>query len=121
MSDRRARDYARRLSRVAGKVAEPEGDAGPEPPVDEHQEPQPMPAPTVTDRPPRARRGRRRTGERVRITVDLERDTHRALRLFAVEADADASEVVRLLIDRLLRDPGFAEQIRTELDEVTGQ
>jgi hypothetical protein len=37
-----------------------------------------------------------------------------------VEADADASEVVRLLIDRLLRDPGFAEQIRTELDEDPG-
>jgi hypothetical protein len=39
------------------------------------------------------------------------------LRLFAVEADADASQVVRLLIDRLLRDPGFAEQVRGELEQ----
>jgi hypothetical protein len=31
--------------------------------------------------------------------------------------DADATEVVRLLIARLLRDPASAEQIRAELDE----
>ena len=72
--------------------------------------------PTVTDRPPPTRPARRRS-QRVRITVDLDRDTHRGLRLFAVEADTDASEVVRLLIDRLLRDPGFAEQIHQDLDE----
>jgi hypothetical protein len=113
MSGRRtARDYAARLGRVAGKAG-PEADAGQQPPGDEHQEPQPMP--TVTDRLPPTRPSRRR-GERVRITVDLDRDKHRGLRLFAVEADADASEVVRLLIDRLLRDPAFAEQIRGELE-----
>jgi hypothetical protein len=69
-------------------------------------------APEAPTRP-----SRRRGGQRVRITVDLDRDKHRGLRLFAVEADTDASEVVRLLIDRLLRDPAFAEQIRAELDE----
>jgi|GEM_PF-2511219 len=109
----RPSDYARRLGQIAGKAG-PEADAGQQPPGDEYQEPQPMPA--VTDRPPPARPSRRR-GERVRITVDLDRDKHRGLRLFAVEADTDASEVVRLLIDRLLRDPGFAEQVHQDLDE----
>jgi hypothetical protein len=117
MSDRRPSSYARRLGQVAGK-ARPDTGLEPAPPAPE--EPAPIPPPPVVDRPQPIRRGRRRAGERVRITVDLERDTHRALRLFAVEADADASEVVRLLIDRLLRDPGFAEQIRTELDEDRG-
>jgi hypothetical protein len=116
MSGRRtARDYAARLGRVAGKAG-PEADAGQQPPGDEHQEHQPMPPPAAaSEAPPRP--SRRRGGERVRITVDLDRDTHRGLRLFAVEADTDASEVVRLLIGRLLRDPAFAEQVRTELDE----
>ena len=74
------------------------------------------PPTTVTPEAP-TRPSRRRGGERVRITVDLDRDKHRGLRLFAVEADADASQVVRLLIDRLLRDPGFAEQVRGELEQ----
>ncbi|HKH56478.1 MAG TPA: hypothetical protein VKA58_13590 [Propionibacteriaceae bacterium] len=109
----RPSDYARRLGQIAGKAG-PEADAGQQPPGDEHQEPQPMP--TVTDRPPPTRPARRRS-QRVRITVDLDRDKHRGLRLFAVEADTDASEVVRLLIDRLLRDPGFAERVRAELEQ----
>jgi hypothetical protein len=119
MSDRRtARDYAARLGRVAGKAG-PEADAGQQPPGDEHQEHQPMPSPATAPTAP-ARPPRRRGGQRVRITVDLERGTHRALRLFAVEADTDASDVVRRLIARLLRDPVFAEQIRAELDEGAG-
>jgi hypothetical protein len=116
MSGRRtARDYAARLGRVAGKAG-PEADAGQQPPGDEHQEHQPMPPPATVPEAP-IRPSRRRGGQRVRITVDLDRDKHRGLRLFAVEADTDASEVVRLLIDRLLRDPGFAEQVHQDLDE----
>jgi hypothetical protein len=116
MSGRRtARDYATRLGRVAGKAG-PESDAGQQPPGDEHQEHQPMPPPATASEAP-TRPSRRRGGQRVRITVDLDRATHRGLRLFAVEADTDASNVVRRLIDRLLRDPGFAEQLRSELDE----
>jgi hypothetical protein len=115
MSGRRtARDYAARLGRVAGKVG-PQADAGQQPPGDEHQEQQSMPPPTTASEAP-TRPSRRRSGQRVRITVDLDREVHRGLRLFAVDADADASEVVRLLIDRLLRDPGFAEQVRGELE-----
>jgi hypothetical protein len=119
MSGRRtARDYAARLGRVAGKAG-PEADAGQQPPGDEHQEHLPMPPPaTDSEAPPRP--SRRRGGQRVRITVDLDREVHRGLRLFAVEADTDASEVVRLLLDRLLRDPAFAEQVRAELETPGG-
>jgi hypothetical protein len=110
MSDRRPSSYARRLGQVVTKT-QPAG-AGPE-----HQEQQPMSPPTTATPEAPTRPSRRRGGERVRITVDLARDKHRGLRLFAVEADADASQVVRLLIDRLLRDPGFAEQVRGELEQ----
>jgi len=114
MSDRRPSSYARRLGQVAGK-ARPDTGIEPAPPVPEERLSIP---PVVVDRPSSpARQSRRRGGQRVRITVDLDRDKHRGLRLFAVEADTDASEVVRLLIDRLLRDPGFAEQVHQDLDE----
>jgi hypothetical protein len=114
MSDRRPSSYARRLGQVAGK-ARPDTGIEPAPPAPE--EPLSIP-PVVVDRPSSpARPSRRRGGQRVRITVDLDRDKHRGLRLFAVEADTDASEVVRLLIDRLLRDPGFAERVRAELEQ----
>ena len=113
MSDRRPSSYARRLGQVVTKT-QPAG-AGAEP---EHQEQeQPMSPPTTATPETRVRPPRRRGGQRVRITVDLDREVHRGLRLFAVEADTDASEVVRLLLDRLLRDPGFAEQVRSELEQ----
>lgn len=117
MSGRRtARDYAARLGRVAGKAG-PETDAGQQPPGDEHQEHQPMPPPATASEAP-ARPSRRRGGQRIRITVDLDRDKHRGLRQLALDADTDASEVIRLLIARALRDPGAAESIRAELDEL---
>jgi hypothetical protein len=47
-------------------------------------------------------RGRLRSGQQIRVTVD--RDTHRGLRQLVLDADADATEVVRLLIGRALRD-----------------
>jgi hypothetical protein len=59
-----------------------------------------------------------RAGQQIRVTVDLDRDTHRGLRQLALDADADATEVVRLLIGRAFRDPGAAESIRAELDEL---
>jgi hypothetical protein len=120
MSSRRTRDYAARLSRVAGKTGpEPEGgDAGQEPPGQELQESPSMPPPAVADQPPpRGRRRRRRSGPQIRVTVDLDRDTHRALRQLALDTDADATEIIRLLISRALRDPHSAEAIRAELDE----
>jgi hypothetical protein len=66
------------------------------------------------DGPVRVVRGRLRSGQQIRVTVD--RDTHRGLRQLAL--DADATEVIRLLTGRALRDPGAAESIRAELDEL---
>jgi hypothetical protein len=118
MSSRRTRDYAARLSRVAGKAGpEPEGDAGQEPPGQELQESPSVPPPAVVDQPPTRGRRRRRSGPQVRVTVDLDRDTHRALRQLALDTDADATEIIRLLISRALRDPRSAEAIRAELEE----
>jgi hypothetical protein len=59
-------------------------------------------------------RGRLRSGQQIRVTVD--RDTHRGLRQLVL--DADATEVVRLLIGRALRDPDAAESIRAGLSEL---
>jgi hypothetical protein len=112
---RRPSNYAARLGRVVTKTQP----AGAEPEHQEQEQPMSPPATATPEAPTRP--SRRRGGQRVRITVDLDRDMHRGLRLFAVEADTDASEVVRLLIDRLLRDPGFAEQVRGELDQDVGQ
>ena len=93
--------------------------AGQESPGDEHHEPLPVPAPAVADQPPpRGHRRRRRSGPQIRVTVDLDRDTHRALRQLALDTDADASEIIWLLIGRALRDPHSAEAIRAELDEL---
>lgn len=114
MSDRRPSSYARRLGQVAGK-ARPDTGIEPAPPAPE--EPPPIPPPAVVDRPPPRRRRRRRAGLQIRVTVDLDRDTHRALRQLALDIDADATEIVRLLISRALRDPRSAEAIRAELDE----
>jgi hypothetical protein len=119
MSSRRTRDYAARLSRVAGKAG-PETNAGQEPPGQELQESPSVPPPAVVDQPPpRGRRRRRRAGPQIRVTVDLDRDTHRALRQLALDSDADATEIIRLLISRALRDPRLAEAIRAELNEPT--
>jgi len=46
---------------------------------------------------------------RVRFTLDLEPETHKNLKRFALEADADASEVMRALLALLYTDT----QVRT--------
>jgi hypothetical protein len=52
----------------------------------------------------------------VRITVDLEPDLHRRLKVWAVESDdSKLAEVVRVLAERMLDDPELAEQVRQDL------
>ena len=71
------------------------------------------PLPTHTD-------GRRalllpQSGKRVRFTLDLQPQQHKFLKRFALEADADASAVVRALLARLEEDEALAESIRKRI------
>jgi hypothetical protein len=109
MSDRRPSSYARRLGRVVTK-------ATPDASATHEQEQEPMPPATTAPEAPARAYQRRRGGQRIRVTVDLDREVHRALRQLALDADADASEIIRLLLGRALRDPGAAESIRAELE-----
>jgi len=59
--------------------------------------------------------GGRRT--RVRFTLDLSSEQHRFLRRFALEADTDASQVLRVLLRLLEQDPHLAHRVLTELDK----
>lgn len=53
--------------------------------------------------------------QRVRFTLDLAKEQHKFLKRFALEADTDASVVVRALLSRLERDEDFAAAIGAEL------
>lgn len=70
-----------------------------------------------SDGPPARRTGggRRRRVEAaaaaVRLTVDLEPGLHRALRIWAMDQRADATEVVRTLLELLVEDPELAHLV----------
>lgn len=52
----------------------------------------------------------------VRITVDLEPDLHKRLKLWAVEAgDSKLAEVVRVLVEEMLDDPNLAELVHRKV------
>lgn len=51
---------------------------------------------------------------RVRYTLDLSPEQHTFLKRFAFDANVDASGVVRVLLSRLEREPGFAIDVRKE-------
>ncbi len=101
MSKPKAADLVARMQRLGGAApapAAPDGDA-----VHGHGDA------VQSDRRPGARPpsggGRRRPGRpgarAVRVTVDLEPELHRSLRIFALDQRADASEIVRALIELL--------------------
>lgn len=71
------------------------------PPLDTEDE-----APELT-KPPRVRR--------VRFTLDLDPEQHKALKRFALEADADASEVMRTLLAQLQTDTALKNAVLTVL------
>jgi hypothetical protein len=56
---------------------------------------------------PRARR---------RMTLDLARDQHRFIKRFAVDADTDASSVLRTLLNLLEEDSELAERVVARLE-----
>jgi hypothetical protein len=94
LSPRSARDVRDRLrSAAAGesrKAALPEGPSAAEP----------------TPTKPR----------RVRITVDLEREDHRALRRWVAEEETDAQRVIRALLGELFRDEKLAARVRAQVE-----
>ncbi len=50
---------------------------------------------------------------RVRFTLDLEPEAHKKLKRFALEADADASEVMRALLSLLETDSAVQQAVLT--------
>lgn len=53
----------------------------------------------------------------VRITVDLDPALHKQLKLFAVEADTDASSIIRALIAQITTDPTLAASVTSQLGQ----
>jgi hypothetical protein len=66
---------------------------------------------------PRARRDPA-TDHRVRFTLDLERPQHRFLKQFALDADSDASVVLRVLLSLLEEDRTLAKRVRGRIVEL---
>lgn len=52
---------------------------------------------------------------RVRFTVDMRRDQHRALKIFALDAGSDASVIVRTLLSLLEEDEALAQRVLDRL------
>ena len=105
MSEPKASDLRDRFASVAARSRPGE----PAPPVPAGDE---LPA---DQRTPQVSRRRRQRPVTKRFTVDLEQDTHRRLRELAVDLDADATEIVRILLG-WLADPQIVNRVRQELE-----
>jgi hypothetical protein len=91
-------------SAAATVVDEPEPQAQVEPEAQPQPQTQPeaVPAPGPPPRPPKP----------VRFTLDLSHSQHGFLKRFALEAEVDASKVMRVLLDQLQSDPELAQRVR---------
>ncbi len=56
-----------------------------------------------------------------RLTLDLSRAQHRFLKLFALESDAEMSQVMRVLLDLLQNDVSLASRVRARIEESRGR
>lgn len=61
-------------------------------------------------------RGQGSSERRIRVTLDLTREQHRFLRSFALDADADASSVLRLLLLLLQEDAVLAATVHGRVE-----
>ena len=68
---------------------------------------------SMPDLPPR--RPRPAKPEKIRFTLDLDQARHSFLKQFALHRDANASEVVRALLDELQEDPDLAIRVRARI------
>jgi hypothetical protein len=57
-----------------------------------------------------------KAAKRVRITVDLDRADHRALRRWVAEEETDAQRVIRALLGELFRDARLAARVRAQVE-----
>jgi hypothetical protein len=64
-----------------------------------------------------ARLEKRHLKEPVRVTLDLDRERDLVLKQYATGIEADASQVVRALLDQLRTDDALAEQVRARVRE----
>lgn len=64
---------------------------------------------------PGAAREAEPTEKRIRVTVDLPREKHRALRMLAAEAESTNMGVLAALLEEALDDPDAASRIRERL------
>lgn len=79
----------------------------------------PRPAQTDSLSSPPARNGgriRRPVELPARFTVELQRSQHRYLKRFAMDADSDASSVIRALLTLLEGDPGLRERVQERVE-----
>jgi hypothetical protein len=67
----------------------------------------PVPQPVAVPVPPPLQ-----PEKRVRFTLDLEREQHRFLKRFALDAEVDAARVMRALLDQLRTDTDLANRVR---------
>jgi hypothetical protein len=84
----------------------------PAPQLEQAQDPGPAPAPAPEARP--------RPEKPVRFTLDLDRARHQFLKQYALRIEADASQVVRVLLDQLRDDPDLATRVRATIWQARG-
>jgi hypothetical protein len=81
------------------------------------RDPSPDPAPGKSRATEEQASGSAPAGERrVRVTLDLARRQHRFLKRFAVDADADASSVLRVLLELLEEDASLADAVHHRVE-----
>lgn len=85
------------LRRGAGTTPAAEVPAETEPPA--------VPAPQLPPRPEKP----------VRFTLDLDREHHQFLKTYAVQVGADASKVMRALLDELREGPNLSARVQSRL------
>lgn len=65
--------------------------------------------------------GRPNRARRIRYTLDLSREQHRFLKLFALDANVDASVVLRTVLELLQEDQVLTRKVLRRLEAMPGR